>query len=57
MGGTYKKFKDPLYGYIEVPNTYIEHIIDSPEFQRLRRVIQTSYSPLFSLRGGGVEVS
>ena len=48
MGGTYKKFKDPLYGYIEVPNTYIEHIIDSPEFQRLRRVIQTSYSPLFS---------
>lgn len=43
-----KKFKDPIYGYIEIKTAYVEHIIDSPEFQRLRRVVQTSYSPLYS---------
>lgn len=43
-----KKIKDPLYGYIPVDMDYIKGIIDTPEFQRLRRVIQTSYSPLYS---------
>ena len=42
-----KIFKDPIYGYISVPRKYIE-IIDSPSFQRLRRISQTSYSPLYS---------
>lgn len=43
-----KKIKDPLYGYIPVDKKYIKDIIDTPVFQRLRRVIQTSYSPLYS---------
>lgn len=42
-----KIFKDPIYGYISIPRKYIK-IIDSPSFQRLRRVSQTSYSPLYS---------
>ena len=41
-------FKDPIYGYIRVPKELTHNIIDSPEFQRLRRISQTSYSPLFS---------
>jgi hypothetical protein len=44
----YKKIKDPVYGYIPIEMQYIQSIIDTPVFQRLRRVIQTSYSPLYS---------
>lgn len=44
----YKSFKDPIYGYIEIDNHIINTVIDTPEFQRLRNVIQTSYSPLYS---------
>lgn len=43
-----KKFKDPIYGYIDIPNALIINIIDSPTFQRLRRIVQTSYAPLYS---------
>lgn len=43
-----KKIKDPVYGYIPIEVNYIRDIIDTPVFQRLRRVIQTSYSPLYS---------
>ncbi len=43
-----KKIKDPVYGYISIPSQYMKDIIDTPMFQRLRRVIQTSYSPLYS---------
>lgn len=43
-----KKIKDPVYGYIAIPSEYIKNIIDTPIFQRLRRVIQTSYSPLYA---------
>lgn len=43
-----KKIKDPVYGYILIPTEYIKNIIDTAPFQRLRRVIQTSYSPLYS---------
>ena len=42
-----KRFKDPVYGYIHVSEKYI-NIIDTAVFQRLRRVIQTSYAPLYS---------
>ena len=44
----YKKIKDPIYGYISIDVDYIKNIIDTPVFQRLRRVMQTSYSPLYS---------
>lgn len=44
----YKRVKDPIYGYIKIPATYMTNIVDTAEFQRLRRVIQTSYAPLYS---------
>ena len=44
----YKQFKDPIYGYVKIPSDYVTNIIDSAEFQRLRRIVQTSYSPLYS---------
>lgn len=46
--GDFKIFKDPIYGYVEIPTNYIMGIVDTPEFQRLRRINQTSYSPLYS---------
>lgn len=42
-----KRIKDPIYGYITIPNDIINQIIDTPEFQRLRGVIQTSYSSVY----------
>lgn len=45
---SFKSFKDPIYGYIEIDNHIITTVIDTPEFQRLRNIIQTSYSPLYS---------
>lgn len=44
----YKRLKDPIYGYIQIPMSYMSGIVDSAIFQRLRRIIQTSYSPLYS---------
>lgn len=44
----YKRVKDPIYGYIKIPVHYMTNIVDTAIFQRLRRVIQTSYSPLYS---------
>lgn len=44
----YKRLKDPIYGYINIPTKYMNRIIDTACFQRLRRIIQTSYSPLYS---------
>lgn len=44
----YKRLKDPIYGYIQIPMKYMSGIVDSATFQRLRRIIQTSYSPLYS---------
>ena len=43
-----KKLKDPIYGYVYIPVEYMTDIIDTAEFQRLRRIMQTSYSPLYS---------
>lgn len=43
-----KRFKDPIYGYIDVDDDIADKIIDTPEFQRLRNIIQTSYSPLYA---------
>ncbi len=44
----YKRIKDPVYGYIQIPAQYMTEIVDTASFQRLRRIIQTSYSPLYS---------
>lgn len=41
-----RKIKDPLYGYIELDD-YIADIIDTPNFQRLRHIIQTSYTAIY----------
>lgn len=43
-----KRLKDPLYGYITIATDVARKIVDTPTFQRLRRVMQTSYSPLYS---------
>lgn len=43
-----KKLKDPIYGYIEISDDIVRNIIDTSEFQRLRDIIQTSYSPLYA---------
>lgn len=41
-----KKIKDPIYGYIEIEEPYVK-IIDSVYFQRLRNIIQTSYTSIY----------
>lgn len=38
--------RDPVYGYIEV-NDSESVLINTPEFQRLRHIIQTSYSSVY----------
>lgn len=40
---THKIIKDPIYGYINIPVEIFE-VIDSPAFQRLRDIVQTSYN-------------
>lgn len=42
-----RRIKDPIYGYIEIPKKLFEQVIDTPEFQRLRDVVQTSYPSLY----------
>lgn len=41
-----KQIKDPIYGYINIEDDFIS-VIDTPEYQRLRNVIQTSYQALY----------
>ena len=42
-----KKFRDPLYGYVEIDSSIVHDIIDTATFQRLRNIRQTSYAPLY----------
>lgn len=44
----FKRLKDPIYGYVQIPVKYMTDIVDTSAFQRLRRILQTSYSPLYS---------
>lgn len=39
--------KDPVHGYITIRRDYMNNIIDSCEFQRLRNIRQTSYDSLY----------
>lgn len=42
-----KQFKDPIYGYIDISSDKVAQIIDTPAFQRLKDIRQTSYTPLY----------
>lgn len=42
-----KQFKDPIYEYIEIDSRFVKDIIDTPAFQRLKDIRQTSYTPLY----------
>ena len=41
-----KIFNDPIYGFINIPNTLIYDLIQHPYFQRLRRISQMGLSYL-----------
>lgn len=43
-----KSLKDPIYGYIEIDESIMHTVVDTPTFQRLRNIVQTSYAPLYS---------
>lgn len=43
----YKIVRDSVHGYIRVPVCYMQEIVDTELFQRLRHVEQTSMRPLF----------
>jgi len=42
-----KIIRDPIYGYISIPGQYYIDFIDTPIFQRLRRIEQTSMRVLY----------
>lgn len=42
-----KRIKDPVYGYIEISRAFVDKVVDTPLFQRLRRIVQTSYCSLY----------
>jgi len=44
---SYKKIKDPVYGYIKISEDIIKNVIDTVTFQRLRNIRQTSYGSLY----------
>jgi hypothetical protein len=41
-----KILNDPIYGFIQIPNSLIFDIIEHPYFQRLRRIMQMGFSNL-----------
>lgn len=41
-----KKIRDPIYNYIELEDPFVD-LINTPEFQRLRNIRQTSYEALY----------
>jgi uncharacterized protein len=42
-----KVFRDPVHGYIQVPREFCSLFVDTPIFQRLRNIVQTSMRPLY----------
>ena len=42
-----KIFMDTVHGYISIPKVFVEHIIDTEEFQRLHYVDQTGMRPVY----------
>lgn len=47
MSGRLRQIKDPIYGYIYLPDDYVQGVVDTPVFQRLRKISQTSYEALY----------
>jgi HD superfamily phosphohydrolase len=43
----FKRFRDPVHGYIDVPADLCDYFIDTPIFQRLRHIEQPSARMLF----------
>lgn len=41
-----KILNDPIYGFVQIPNSLIFDIIENPYFQRLRRIAQMGFSNL-----------
>lgn len=46
--GDKKQFRDPVYGYIQVPTPYVLYLVDTPEMQRIKGVAQSGLRPLFA---------
>lgn len=42
-----KIFRDPVHGYISIDENIVDKFIDTPQFQRLRRIKQTNLDVLF----------
>lgn len=42
-----KIIRDAVHGYIRISSKYVEKIIDTPNFQRLKRLEQTNVRPLY----------
>lgn len=42
-----KTFMDSVHGYINIPKCFVEHLIDTEYFQRLRNIDQTSIRVLY----------
>ena len=42
-----KRILDSVHGYVQIPEYYVDNIIDTIQFQRLRRIEQTSCRALF----------
>ena len=43
----HKRILDSVHGYVHIPEYYVDNIIDTIQFQRLRRIEQTSCRALF----------
>lgn len=41
-----KRFRDPIYGFVFIPQEIVEYIIDTPYFQRLRWISQMSLAQM-----------
>lgn len=46
MKNKLKILNDPIYGFVQIPNSLIFDIIEHPYFQRLRRIAQMGFSNL-----------
>jgi HD superfamily phosphohydrolase len=42
-----KLFQDVIHGYIKIPSSFVEQIIDTALFQRLRNIAQTGMGVLY----------